>query len=66
MFEKLKRKFIFINMTLLTLVFILIFGTIYLTTAANMDRELEGDLKGAIQNPRKPGPNFKNGNSIII
>lgn len=66
MFEKLKRKFIFINMTLLILVFILIFGTIYLTTAANMDRELEGDLKGAIQNPRKPGPNFKNGNSIII
>ena len=66
MFEKLKRKFIFINMTLLTLVFILIFGTIYLTTAANMDRELEGELKGAIQNPRKPGPDFKNGNSIII
>lgn len=66
MFEKLKRKFIFINMTLLTLVFILIFGTIYITTAANMDRELEGDLKGAIQNPRKPGPDFKNGNSIII
>lgn len=66
MFEKLKRKFIFINMTLLTLVFILIFGTIYITTAANMERELEGDLKGAIQNPRKPGPDFKNGNSIII
>ncbi|MDU5111378.1 MAG: ATP-binding protein [Clostridium sp.] len=66
MFEKLKRKFIFINMTLLTLVFILIFGTIYITTAANMDRELEGDLKGVIQNPRKPGPDFKNGNSIIV
>ncbi|VYT99447.1 GHKL domain-containing protein [Clostridium tertium] len=66
MFEKLKKKFILINMTLLTLVFILIFGTIYVTTVANMNRDLERDLRGAIQNPRKPGPDFKNGNSIII
>lgn len=57
MFDKLKKKFILINMSLLTLVFILIFGTIYISTAISMDRDLEHQLRGAMFNPRKPaGP----------
>lgn len=55
MFDKLKKKFIFINMSLLTLVFILIFGTIYVSTYISMDRDLEHQLRGAIFNPRKTG-----------
>ncbi|WP_291652989.1 ATP-binding protein [Clostridium sp.] len=53
MFDKLKKKFILINMSLLTLVFILIFGTIYINTAINMNRDLEHQLKGAMFTPRK-------------
>ena len=66
MFDKLKKKFILINMSLLTMVFVLIFGTIYITTSISMEKDLEHELKSTISNPRKPGPNFKMMSSSII
>ena len=44
MFKKLKRKFILMNMILLTTVFIGIFGTIYLSTAYNMENDMRMQL----------------------
>ena len=67
MFDKLKKKFILINMFLLTLVFVLIFGAIYISTTISMERELEHDLMMSINDPKKPGPDFQMmGSSIII
>lgn len=67
MFDKLKKKFILINMSLLTIVFILIFGTVYINTAINMDRDLEHQLKGAMFTPRKgAGPDSPMMTSSII
>ncbi len=66
MFDKLKKKFILINMSLLTIVFVLIFGTIYIATSISMERDLEHELKSTISNPRKPGPNFQMMSSSII
>lgn len=66
MFDKLKKKFILINMSLLTVVFVLIFGTIYIATSISMERDLEHELKSTISNPRKPGPNFQMMSSSII
>ena len=45
MFDKLKLKFILINMSLLTVVFISIFGTLYFMTNESMNRETNGSLK---------------------
>lgn len=56
MFDKLKRKFILINMTLLTTTFILIFGSVYIFTYQSNERELGRNLKNAINGPRKLGP----------
>ena len=66
MFDKLKKKFILINMSLLTMVFVLIFGTIYIATSISMENDLEHELKNTISNPRKPGPNFPMMSSSII
>ena len=44
MFKKLKIKFVLINMGLLTAVFIGIFGTIYLSTAYSMEKEMRMQL----------------------
>lgn len=66
MFDKLKKKFILINMSLLTMVFVLIFGTIYIATSISMERDLEHELKNTISNPRKPGPNFPMMSSSIM
>lgn len=44
MFKKLKRKFILMNMILLTVVFVGIFGTIYLSTAYNMEKDMRMQL----------------------
>ncbi|MDI9218188.1 sensor histidine kinase [Clostridium tertium] len=67
MFDKLKKKFILINMSLLTLVFILIFGTVYANTAINMEKDLEHQLKSAMFNPHKgPGPDSPMMTSSII
>lgn len=54
-------------MSLLTIVFILIFGTVYINTAINMDRDLEHQLKGAMFTPRKgAGPDSPMMTSSII
>ncbi len=66
MFDKLKKKFILINMSLLTMVFVLIFGTIYISTSISMEKDLEHELKNTISNPRKPGPNSPMISSSII
>ena len=44
MFKKLKTKFVLINMSLLTAVFIGIFGTIYLSTAYSMEKDMRMQL----------------------
>lgn len=44
MFKKLKIKFVLINMGLLTAVFIGIFGTIYLSTAYSMEKDMHMQL----------------------
>lgn len=44
MFKKLKIKFVLINMGLLTAVFICIFGTIYLSTAYSMEKDMRMQL----------------------
>lgn len=44
-------------MTLLTLVFIAIFGTIYFSNYNSMERDLEMNLKNAMYNPKKPTSN---------
>jgi len=66
LFDKLKKKLIIINMSLLTLVFVSIFGTIYISTAISMEKDLKRDLIMAINNPRKQGPDFPMMGSAII
>lgn len=66
MFDKLKKKFILINMSLLTIVFVLIFGTMYITTAISMEKDLEHDLMNVLSTPRKPAPNSPMMTSSII
>jgi two-component system, OmpR family, sensor histidine kinase CiaH len=53
-------------MSLLTIVFILIFGTMYISTAISMEKDLEHDLKNTISVPRKPTPNSPMMSSSII
>ena len=55
MFEKLKMKFILINMSLLTIVFIFIFGGIYTYTFLSMNRDIEHELQRNIFGIKKPG-----------
>ncbi|GAA0123838.1 MAG: GHKL domain-containing protein [Clostridium argentinense] len=57
MFHKLKRKFIIINMTLLTVVFIAIFSTIYIMTMVSAARQTEFILNTLMHAPPKPSPN---------
>ncbi|MGG7058799.1 sensor histidine kinase [Clostridium nigeriense] len=66
MFDKLKKKFILINMSLLTIVFVLIFGTIYISTAISIEKDLEHELMNTVSNPRKPTPNSPMMSSSII
>ena len=67
MFDKLKRKIIIIIMSLLTLVFVGVFGTIYMSSYNNMEKDLEKNLKSAMYNPKKPTPDapMMFGNIII-
>lgn len=60
MFDKLRLKFICINMALLTTVFISIFGFIYGTTRSNINNEINSNLFALINNSRKPMPNSIN------
>lgn len=59
MFNKLKKKFILMNMVLLTTVFIGIFGTIYLMTAFSMNRDMEMQLRSNMNPmPKQPKGNM--------
>ncbi len=57
MFDKLKRKFVIINMSLLTAVFIAIFSVIYLLTALAGERQTEFALNTIMFAPPRPFPN---------
>ena len=60
MFKKLKTKFVLINMSLLTAVFIGIFGTIYLSTAYSMEKDMRMQLWSNIMVAPQQNPNHKN------
>lgn len=60
MFDKLKLKFVLINMSLLTVVFISIFGTLYFMTNESMNRETNGSLNALMIDNHKPRPNTSN------
>jgi signal transduction histidine kinase len=51
LFDKLKRKFVIINMSLLTLVFAAIFSVIYIVTAVAADRQTEMALTQLMFSP---------------
>ncbi|MDV4150554.1 ATP-binding protein [Clostridium sp. AL.422] len=54
MFDKLKKRLILINMSLLTMVFVLIFGTIYISTAISMQSDLKRELMYTMSSPKRP------------
>ena len=60
MFKKLKIKFVLINMGLLTAVFIGIFGTIYLSTAYSIEKEMRMQLWSNIMVAPQQKPITKN------
>lgn len=63
MFKKLKSRFILINMTLLTVVFISIFGFLYFMTNHSINRETNMTIDSLMNNSPKQKPN--NGNIIV-
>jgi len=60
MFDKLKQRLIIINMTLLTTVFIAIFGVIFTITNNNINREINMNLMALIDNSKRPLPHTVN------
>ena len=60
MFDKLKQRLIIINMTLLTTVFIAIFGVIFAITNNNINREINMNLIALIDNSKRPIPHTTN------
>ncbi len=56
MFKKLRLKLLLINMSLLTTVFIAIFGTIFVISNINMNKEITTSLYSLIYNGPKAGP----------
>ena len=56
MFDKLKLRLISINMALLTTVFIVIFGVIFIITSNNINREINVNLNALIHNSKRPIP----------
>lgn len=72
MFKKLKTKFILINMSLLTLVFVTIFGSIYFIMNTSLNREINITLEDLIRDDKKQKPisgnisvNLDENNNII-
>lgn len=56
MFKELKRKFVIINMSLLTFVFVAIFTGIYILTAVSGEREQNFTLERIMKEPMKKFP----------
>lgn len=63
MFKKLKTRFILINMSLLTVVFITIFGSLYFMMNLSINRDTNMTINSLLSNDPKPKPN--SGNIII-
>lgn len=63
MFKKLKTRFILINMTLLTTVFISIFGAIYFMTNHSINKEINMTINSLINNMPDKKPN--SGNIVV-
>lgn len=59
MFKKLKNKFIFMNMVILTTVFVGIFGTIYVSTAYSLNNDMKMQLWNSIMEPQQQKPTPK-------
>jgi len=55
-FNKLKRKFVMINMSLLTIVFIAIFSVIYMLTAISGERQIASSMHNIMFSPPRPFP----------
>lgn len=60
MFKKLKTRFILINMTLLTIVFVSIFGFLYFMTNHSINRETNMTIDSLMNNGPKQKPNSGN------
>lgn len=58
MFDKLKKKFVLINMALLTTVFVAIFGTIFAMTYTNIVNEMNGEMEVLLMGSHKPKPYY--------
>lgn len=56
MFKRLRRRFVIINMSLLTLVFVAIFASIYTLTAFSGERQINFTLDRVMNSPLKPFP----------
>ncbi len=56
MFNKLKREFVKINMSLLTIVFVVIFSVIYILTAVSGEQQTNFALDNIMFSPAHPGP----------
>lgn len=63
MFKKLKTRFILINMTLLTIVFISIFSFLYFMTNHSINRETNMNIDSLMNNSPKQKPN--SGNIVV-
>ncbi|WP_297131368.1 sensor histidine kinase [Terrisporobacter sp.] len=64
MFKKLRTRFILINMTLLSIVFITIFGTIYFITNNSINRDIEMTID-SLMNNRGPKQKPNLGNIVV-
>lgn len=54
MFEKLRLKFVFINMSLLTFVFVVIFCSLFYITTSNLNSRIEMDLEYLVADKKLP------------
>ena len=63
MFKKLKTRFILINMTLLTIVFISIFSFLYFMTNHSINRETNMNIDSLMNNAPKQKPS--SGNIVV-
>lgn len=67
MFRKLRNKFLFINMSLLSFVFIAIFTVIYISAATSGERQLSSTLDRVINAPPRPMPgDFMMATSLVV
>ena len=66
MLKKLRLKFILINMTIVTVMLVAIFGLLYYSTSRNLERESMQMMKNIALSPVKPGPPGPKHNDIHL